>query len=129
MRERRGHRASGPAVFRTAAIVASAAAVLWGAGGGVWGSRDSETSVSVTNSTANAVNVGIRVQTAKAASLPYMPYAPFNANNYIGADACGVWVSGNSVFGDSWIASYYNGQYDFEAIPIPDVTRTPGEAV
>ena len=79
MRERRGHRASGTAVFRTAAIVASAAALLWGAGGGVWGSRDSETSVSVTNSTANAVNVGIRVQTAGAASLPYMNYAPFNA--------------------------------------------------
>ena len=66
---------------------------------------------------------------AKGLIENYYQVAPFNANNYIGADACGVWVSGNSVFGDSWIASYYNGQYDFEAIPIPDVTRTPGEAV
>ena len=66
---------------------------------------------------------------AKGLITNYYQVGPFNSNDYIGNDACGAWVSGNNVFSDSWIASYYNGKYDFEAIPIADVTKTPGEAV
>ena len=61
MKEQRGHRLSGPALFRTAAIVASAAALLWGAGGGVWGSRDSETSVSVIGADARHIARSLRM--------------------------------------------------------------------
>lgn len=59
----------------------------------------------------------------------YMNVGPFNASKYVGDDSCGVWVGGNMIFGDDWVAENYTGSYDFEAIPIGDVTKTPGEAV
>ena len=59
----------------------------------------------------------------------YLEVGPFNTTNYVADDSCGVWVSGNSCFSDTWVQAYYSGQYDFEAVPIADVTKTPGEAV
>lgn len=59
----------------------------------------------------------------------YMSVGPFNSSKYVGDDSCGVWVGGNMIFGDDWVAENYTGAYDFRAMPIGDVTKTPGEAV
>ena len=66
---------------------------------------------------------------AKGFITNYLQIGPFNTTSYVAADACGVWVSGNNCFADSWVTSYYTGAYDFEAIPMADITKTPGEAV
>ena len=66
---------------------------------------------------------------AKGFITNYLQVGPFNSTNYVADDSCGVWVSGNSCFADSWVDAYYTGAYEFEAIPIADITKTPGEAV
>ena len=59
----------------------------------------------------------------------YLEIGPFNVSNYVADDSCGVWVGGNNYFSDDWAPAYYSGSYDFKAIPMADVTKTPGEAV
>ncbi len=59
----------------------------------------------------------------------YMNVGPFNASKYVGNDSSGVWVGDTNVFGDDWVGENYTGSYDFKAMPIGDVTKTPGEAV
>ena len=58
----------------------------------------------------------------------YMEVGPFNADQFIASDNCGIWTGNNTQLADDWPAANYNGTYDFKAVPMGDVTKTPGEA-
>ncbi len=58
----------------------------------------------------------------------YMEVGPFNADQFIASDNAGIWSGGNSQLADDWAAANYTGKYDFKAVPMADVTKTPGEA-
>ena len=58
----------------------------------------------------------------------YMEVGPFNADQFIGSDNAGIWAGGNSQLADDWASANYTGAYDFKAVPMADVTKTPGEA-
>lgn len=66
---------------------------------------------------------------AKGYFSSYLEVGPFNADKFIGADECGIWTGGNAALADDWPAANYTGTYDFKAVPMGDVTKTPGEAV
>ena len=66
---------------------------------------------------------------AKGYFTNYLEVGPFNVSNFVANDSAGVWVGGTNYFSDDWPKNYYTGSYDFEAVPMADVTKTPGEAV
>lgn len=66
---------------------------------------------------------------AKGYFTSYLEVGPFNADQFIGADQCGIWTGNNTTLADDWPAANYTGSYDFKAVPMGDVTKTPGEAV
>ena len=58
----------------------------------------------------------------------YMEVGPFNADQFIANDNAGIWTGSYIQLADDWPAANYNGSYDFKAVPMGDVTKTPGEA-
>lgn len=58
----------------------------------------------------------------------YMEVGPFNADQFIGNDNAGIWTGSYIQLADDWPAANYTGSYDFKAVPMGDVTKTPGEA-
>ena len=66
---------------------------------------------------------------AKGYFSSYLEVGPFNADQFIGADECGIWTGNNATLADDWPAANYTGTYDFKAVPMGDVTKTPDEAV
>ena len=66
---------------------------------------------------------------AKGYFSSYMEVGPFNAEQFLASDNAGVWTGNNTTLADDWPAANYSGSYDFKAVPMADVTKTPGEAV